>query len=167
MARTEAQTFMPLLINLRHLEEQDLELKGELPAAELEFDVNDPMIRAEKPLLYELKVQQMDQSLLVQGKLHLALQCQCVRCLKAFEYPLDLAAWTRHLALEGEEKVPVVSDCVDLTPIVREDILLEFPQHPLCEVNCSGLPKPEVGKAKTAGPGKQKSTWAELDKLKF
>jgi uncharacterized protein len=70
--------------------------------------------------------------------------------------------------LHGEERVAVVNDCVDLTPYVREDILLEFPQHPLCEPECRGLPKPEIGQAKKgsgAGPIGPASAWAELDKL--
>ena len=160
---------MPILVNLRHLEEDDVELKGELPVEELDLDVHDPMVRAQKPLQYRLDAQKMEHSLLMQGELHLALQCQCVRCLKDFEYRLDLPRWTRLLALEGEEKVPVDSDCVDLTPIVREDILLEFPQHPLCDADCRGLPKADAGKVKKSGPGqtKDKSAWAELDKLKF
>ena len=32
---------MPLKINLRHLEEDEVHLQGELPVAELEFDVQD------------------------------------------------------------------------------------------------------------------------------
>jgi DUF177 domain-containing protein len=162
---------MPLLVNLRHLEEHNLQLKGELPVEELELDIHDEMIRVEKPLRYQIEVQQMEHSLLLQGDLHLTLNCQCVRCLKEFEHTLDVTGWTRHLPLQGEEKVPVSNDCVDLTPLVREDILLEFPQHPLCEAGCRGLPKTDVGKAqKTSGPGQSKpkpSAWAELDKLKF
>jgi uncharacterized protein len=162
---------MPLLVNLRHLEKHNLQLEGELPVEELELDIRDPLVRAEQPLRYELEVQQVDRSLLLQGDLRLALNCECVRCLKPFEYSLELKDWMRHVALEGDEKAAVVNDCVDLTPLVREDILLEFPQHPLCEAGCRGLPKTDVGKAqKTSGPGSNKpkpSTWAELDKLKF
>ncbi len=162
---------MPLLVNLRHLEAHSLELRGELPVAELDLELRDEMVQADKPLRYDLEVQAMEQGLLVQGRLQLALQCECVRCLKPFEYRLDLAEWTRLLPLDGEEKVPVVSDCVDLTPCLREDILLEFPQHPLCETNCRGLPKTTVGQARKTsgcGPTTQKlSAWAELDKLKF
>jgi uncharacterized metal-binding protein YceD (DUF177 family) len=54
---------------------------------------------------------------------------------------------------------------------LREDILLEFPQHPLCETECRGLPAKEMGKAKNttkSGDSAQKpSAWSELDKLKF
>jgi|SRR6185437_6323321 len=161
---------MPLRVNLRHLEEHEIHVKGELPVEELDLDLRDDMCRAEKPLQYNLEVQQMEHELLIQGELHLTLKCECVRCLKAFEHTLHLKPWTRLLPLEGEEKTPVDNDCVDLTPYVREDILLEFPQHPLCETECRGLPT-QTGKAKkSTKPGDSKeepSAWTELDKLKF
>jgi uncharacterized protein len=162
---------MPLLVNLRHLEAHEIKLKGEMPVAELDLGLQDEMCRGEKPLVYDLEVDQMEDSLLIQGKLRLALQCECVRCLKTFEYMLDLEHWTLLLPLEGEEKAPVDNDCVDLTPYIREDILLEFPQHPLCETECRGLPANQTGKAKKttkSGDSRQeKSAWSELDKLKF
>jgi uncharacterized protein len=162
---------MPLLVNLRHLEAHELKLKGELPVADLELDLRDDMCQAEKPLRYDIEVQQIEKELLLQGELHLTLKCECVRCLKSFEHRLDLKHWTRLLALEGGEKAPVDNDCVDLTPYLREDILLEFPQHPLCETECRGLPAKETGKAKKAtkpGDSRQEpSAWADLDKLKF
>ncbi len=160
---------MPLLVNLRHLEDENLELKGELPVEELELELRDDLIRAEKPLEYDIEVQRVDGSLLVRGQLHLTLACQCVRCLKPFNYELTLDDWTVHLPLEGEEKVEVSGDFVDLTPHIREDILLEFPQHPLCEADCRGLPKPNSGKSNTSDSTKMEepSAWAELDKLKL
>jgi uncharacterized protein len=162
---------MPLAINLRHLEARDIQLKGKLPASELDLGLRDDIIRAEKPLCYELEVQKLENAVLVQGHLRLTLQCLCVRCLKPFEYSLELKNWTRHLALEGEEKATVVNDCVDLTAFAREDILLEFPQHPLCEANCGGPPKTFNGRAKKAGgadrPKEKVSVWAKLDKLKL
>lgn len=162
---------MPLLVNLRHLEARNLRLQGELPARQLDFDARDEMIRAEDPLRYDFEVQKVEHGLLAQGRLWLTLHCQCVRCLKPFEYPIALEHWTRHLPLDGEERAPAVGDCVDLTPFVREDILLEFPQHPLCKTDCRGLPGATGGKAQKSGdPGQKKakaSAWAALDKLKF
>lgn len=160
---------MPLLVNLRHLEEHNLEMKGELPVEDLELDLHDEMIRAEKPLQYDFEVQRLDQSLLLSGRLHLTLSCQCVRCLKPFDYELILNNWTAHIPLEGEEKAHVSGDFVDLTPYVREDILLEFPQHPLCAADCRGLPNTNSGKSNTSDPTltDEPSAWAELDKLKF
>lgn len=159
---------MPLLVNLRHLADHNLNLEGELPVTELDLDTRDEMIRAEEPLRYELEVQKLDQSLLLRGGLRLALNCQCVRCLKAFVHRLELRDWTCHIPLTGEERATVVNDCVDLTPYLREDMLLGLPQHPLCKVDCRGLKAAEVGKLKPNqhGPA-EPSAWAELDKLKL
>ncbi len=162
---------MPLLVNLRHLEAHNVRLEGEISVAELDVDSRDEVIQVAHPLHYALDVQKLEGGLLVQGRLSLVLECQCVRCLKAFAYPLDLQDWMCHLPLEGEDAVVVSNDCVDLTPYVREDILLEFPQHPLCDPECRGLPKTHVGKpAKPGSPGQPEtgsSVWVELNKLKF
>ena len=160
---------MPLIVNLRHLEKHDATLRGELPVSELDLDPLDEMIRVTRPLRHELVVQLLDGGLLVRGRLRLALACQCVRCLRPFYLELELNAWTRHLPLEGEERVPVVNDCADLTPWVREDMLLEFPRHPLCRPDCPGVEKLKTDQGQKPG-GKDQlapSAWAELDKLKL
>jgi uncharacterized protein len=165
---------MPLIVNLRHLKENDVTLRGELPAEELDLDIHDEMIRATQPMRHELEVQLLEDSLLVRGWLKLTLDCQCVRCLKPFQRELELNPWTCHLPLEGVEDeegaaVTVASDCIDLTPYVREDMLLEFPRHPLCRPDCQGLEKTGTGGAESAGGGNEPypSAWAELDKLKL
>jgi len=160
---------MPLIVNLRRLKKADVILSGELPLSELDLETHDKVIHATEPLRYELDVQLVDDSLLVRGSLRIALECQCVRCLKPFQQELALDPWTCLLPLQGEEPVAISNDCADLTPHVREDILLELPRHPLCKPECQGLEKPKVGKARKIG-GKDDSipsAWAELDKLKL
>lgn len=159
-----------LTVNLHHLEAHEIHLEGELPVKELELDVHDPMIRAEQPLRYDLTVEKLSDGILVAGSLRLALECECVRCLEPFQHELKVADWTCHLPFAGEEPVTVDNDCVDLTPYLREDILLEFPQHPLCKPDCRGLEKTSTGKAR---PGRNRrdetvpSPWTELNKLKL
>jgi uncharacterized metal-binding protein YceD (DUF177 family) len=49
---------------------------------------------------------------------------------------------------------------------VREDMLLEFPQHPLCKPECAGLKK----KVRSQAGGQEKikpSVWTDLDQLKL
>ena len=162
---------MPLVVNLRQLEAHSIRLKGKLPVTELDIDPHDEVIRVSQPLEHDLEVQQLEDGLLVQGHLHLTLDCQCVRCLKPFQHQLKLDHWACHLPLQGEDRVAVVNDCVDLTPYLREDILLEFPRHPLCNAECRGLPRTSVGKSRnTSGAGKTEvdsSAWTELNKLKL
>ena len=162
---------MPLVFNIRHLELKPLVLQGELMAADLELDGIDELIRIGRPLRHDLEVERHERSILVHGRLVLQLQCECVRCLKAFEQRLELADWACLLPLEGEDKVLVTNDCVDLTPYVREDILLAFPQHPLCESGCRGLPAtPRTGVSPPSGASRAdviSPAWAELNKLKL
>jgi len=159
---------MPLIFNTRHLEEKTLFLKGELPVLELDLEDVDELVHPGKSLSYDLQVEKLDKAILVQGTLSLDLHCECARCLKPYQQTLSLEEWACHLALEGEEMVPIINDCVDLTPYLREDILLAFPQHPLCEPECEGLAEYRKGQAslvRESGP--VSATWAELNKLKF
>jgi uncharacterized protein len=161
---------MPLLVNLHHLTRHIVELEGEMPVHELEIETLDLLIRLEKPLRYKLEAEKLEHELLVRGALHLSLQCQCVRCLKPFRHLLRLDDWVCCLPLAGEEAVAVAGDCVDLTPFLREDILLAFPQHPLCEPECPGLAPADRGKASTqrgAEGTECPSVWSKLDKLKL
>jgi len=160
---------MSLKFNIRHLEQHNLTLNGELSPADLEIDSLDELIHFEEPLLYELELQKLENAVLAQGTLRLVLHCECARCLKPFDRPLSLDHWACHLPLKGDEKVDVVNDLVDLTPFVREDIVLSLPQQPLCEPECKGL---QNASKKLASGGLEKkettsSAWAELNKLKL
>lgn len=162
---------MEISVNLRHLEREEVVLEGELPVEKLDVDARDEVITLHKPLRYTIAVQHLEQSLLLEGRLRLALECYCVRCLKPFEYIIDLNPWRCHVPLEGEDAAPVNNDCVDLTPYAREDILLEFPQHPLCKPECRGLSSKTISSVKKTGDSVDSeagsSPWSELNKLKF
>ena len=162
---------MPLIFNLRHLDEKNLHLKGEIPAEELDVEGLDELVKLQKPVAYDLEIQKLEQAVLAQGTLSLTLDCECARCLKPYQHPLKLEGWACHLPLEGEEMVVVTNDCVDLTPYIREDIVLAFPQHPLCRPDCSGLASIQKKTEKSPGTAAKAdptaAAWAELDKLKL
>ena len=161
---------MPLLINLRHLEKKSLLLNGELDVESLDLEGVDELIHLQAPLCYDLEIEKFEKSILAQGSLELNLTCECVRCLKSFAFLLALDDWTCHLELEGEEMVAITNDCVDLTPLIREDILLELPRHPLCKPDCRGLSSSLHGTIRLGGNDESKvtaSAWTELNKLKL
>ncbi|HEY9174389.1 MAG TPA: YceD family protein [Verrucomicrobiae bacterium] len=161
---------MRLLVNLRHLERHAAVLKGELSVEELAIETLDELIRVNKPLRYDFQAELVGDELLLRGALELELECDCVRCLKPTMHLIRLADWTCVLPLTGEEAVVREGDFVDLTPSVREDILLAFPQHPLCEPECPGLAPADPEKSNTR-PGERPTAaplaWTELDKLQF
>jgi len=155
---------MSLIVNLEDLKEANLRLEGELSLEVVETEANDELIKVDKPLAYELEASLLDDSLLVRGRLELPLDCECARCLKPFVHTIDLPDWTLHLPLAGEDAIETINDSVDLTPWVREDTLLGFPQRPLCAPDCSGLKAagPE-GSTAVAGTEPSPSPWAQLD----
>ena len=158
---------MPVIVNLRHLEFKNVELEGELTPKELELDNVDEMIHINQPLKYELEVEDSGANLLVQGKIQLTLDCECVRCLRPFQHTISLDPYILSVPLEGEDKAKVDNDLVDLTPYLREDTLLAFPQHPLCEADCDRLPPVKENKQAATSVQGQKSAWDELNKLKL
>jgi uncharacterized protein len=65
---------------------------------------------------------------------------ECRRCLERASGGLELAV--RELYTEdgdGEETYTLEGDDVDLEPLVRDAVLLELPQAPLCRPDCAGL----------------------------
>jgi uncharacterized metal-binding protein YceD (DUF177 family) len=160
---------MSLIINIHRLEKKALLLEGELTAEEMQWDTRDEMIRLNQPLFYKLEVQRLEQNILAQGQLRQVLDCICVRCLNAFEHAVVLDHWSCLLPLEGEEKAEVINDGVDLTPYIRDDIFLAFPQHPVCGSQCEGLAPRQENEAQGRSwkSGSAASVWADLDKLKL
>lgn len=160
---------MPLLLNLRLLQKEPLELSDELPVAELDLGREDDVIHLNHPLAYDLTATDLDDAVLVQGELRLTLDCECVRCLTRFTLEVEVPEFAVHLPLKGEDAVPVADDCVDLTPFLREDILLTLPQHPLCKPDCRGLSQFAAGGAsgQTSQTNAGASAWAALNKLKL
>jgi uncharacterized protein len=162
---------MALLQNIRVLEKNNVQLQGDLAVKELDIDTLDDMIHLNSPLKYDLNLSRLGSHIIVQGTLEIVLNCNCVRCLRAFEHHIHLKDWICHIPLEGEEQTSIKKDCVDLTPFLREDILLVFPQHPLCETDCRGLDNPFDVNAKSSdtpdSSNDSESAWSKLDKLKL
>lgn len=159
---------MPLLINLQELEDHDKPLCGELPSEEVEFDIDDDVTTPAQTLMFELNAHSLPDALLVRGKLHLDLHCKCVRCMEPFLYSIDFPDWICHIPTEGEDKAPIIKGCVDLTPYIREDMLLAFPQHPLCRENCPGLLTKDSKKSEDSSDDDGSSSpWDQLNQLKL
>jgi len=154
---------MPIHVNMARLERGTVELEGEVPLEELEIEEVDDLVGCTSPLKYDLEVDLVGDAVLARGLLEWPFDCHCARCLKPFTHVVRLPDWTCHLALEGDDKVPILNDIVDLTPYAREDTLLDLPQHPLCSEDCDGG---DFGPQEpTGGKGETTSPWQVLDNL--
>jgi uncharacterized protein len=142
-----------------------------MPVSDLDLYQIDEMISFGAFLKYDFEIERQDNAFFAQGSLEIPIHCECVRCLKRFEKSLILSPWSCFLPLEGEEKVLVINDSVDLTPYLREDIVLALPQHPLCDPDCGGL-KPvqqpdDIRSTRRVGEESSNPRWSDLDKLKL
>lgn len=149
-------------INVKRIPEEGKTLAGAEPASMMELD--EPAVHFRKEVAYVLHAQIQGNALLVTGRLDTPATLQCSRCLKEFERPLRVEQFVFHQELTGE-------DFVDLTPQMREDIILELPQRALCVEGCRGL-CPQCGKDLNRGPCQCPPRsgdlqWHALDQLKI
>lgn len=159
---------MSLKVNLRLLEKESIQLDGDILGSELAPDFHDELMRLSHPVEYELTVDRQSESLLVIGSLRTHVDCECSRCLKSFVLSVRLDEFSVLSPLEGEDALPVDGDFADLTPSVREDILLSLPTNPLCGPDCRGLkPKGQSRELQVREQAEPNKAWSALDNLKL
>ena len=144
-------------VHLRQIKVDGLHLDGEedCPIADLAGED----VRCAGPLHYVLDLGISEGALWASGSLNQPVELRCVRCLEAFPFEIKVNPFSVHLELTGPE-------VVDLTPQVREDILLNLPAHPHCDREGGRVCK--AAKVEThAEDGKAKADWSALDKLKL
>jgi uncharacterized metal-binding protein YceD (DUF177 family) len=148
--------FVPALVTA----ERPLEIKEEISPEILQLDAT--IARVEKPVVAELVVQKEEENFLVTGWATTALSLVCGRC--AVWMPWPIRAKVEHL-FEGPHP-----NSIDLTPFIREDILLELPLNAVCRLGTDGRcpvtgelyqPPPE-----TSGTLVGEEVWEALSKLK-
>ena len=149
--------FSPALVT----EEHPLDINEELSAGILGLD--GASARAEQPIRAELVVQKEEEDFLVTGWAVTSLSLVCGRCAGWLPWPIR--APVEHL-FEGPHP-----NCIDLTPYIREDILLELPLNAVCRLGADGRcpvtgelyqPPPE-----TSGTLAGEEVWEALSKIKL
>ena len=149
--------FFPALVT----EEHPLAINEELSVEVL--GLNGTSARAEQPIRAELVVQKDEENFLVTGWATTSLSLLCGRCAGWLPWPIR--ARVEHLF---EAPHP---NCIDLTPLIREDILLELPLNAVCRLGADGRcpvtgelyqPPPETSGTLAGG-----EVWEALSKIKL
>jgi uncharacterized metal-binding protein YceD (DUF177 family) len=144
-------------IHLKQIPAEGLHLEGEenCPVPELEREG----IRCVGQLHYNIDIGISDGALWANGSLNQPVELSCVACLERFIHEIKVPAFALHTELHGPETV-------DLTPFMREDILLNLPAHPHCDRD-GGRVCHAAYREMAARETKRKSDWSALDKLKL
>jgi uncharacterized protein len=143
-------------IHLKQIPAQGLHLEGDedCPIEELKTD----SVRCAGPLHYNLDIGISGGALWANGQLRQPVELQCVSCLEKFIHIIEVPAFAVHRELAGPETI-------DLTPFIREDILLNLPAHPHCDRDGHGECK--AARLEAVSEVKRKPDWSPLDKLKI
>lgn len=136
--------------------------EGEEPVSILGLE--DSKVRLTSPIWYRMWVQPVSDRLVVKGEWGLKLDLECGRCADFFSTTLGDSSFLRDYEISGG------LETVDVTPDIREDVLLALPAYPVCREECRGL-CPTCGKNLNSGscscqpPGSLR--WGSLDGLKL
>lgn len=88
----------------------------------------------------DLTVESLTDGLVVNGSVRAAFLGQCRRCLSPLEGFIDVEVHELYqLQVTDPDAFPIVGDQIDLVPMVRETVLLELPDAPVCRPDCAGL----------------------------
>lgn len=143
---------------------EGISLSGDLTGDEL--GLTDAGVSVRGALAVGLDLRAVERTICVTGVVEGTAVRQCVRCLKEFDDPM---AFSVRVAYEREMKAAVPSarredsrkkktetvevepeeqnddlyyytgDHLDLAPMLREQVILASPMHPLCREECLGL----------------------------
>src|SRR6516165_12163308 len=81
------------------------------------FQLQDDQVHPVGTVEYSLDIGMSGSSLFATGEIGVDFELVCVSCLKRFVYPVQISNFATQIELTGAE-------LVDLTPSLREDILL-------------------------------------------
>jgi len=146
-----------LRVDLRELAQgRAIETRGELKQDDPVLDGTE--VRLQEPVVVQGRLQALgDGRFYWQGTARTVVAGECRRCLTPVETPLQVeigALFTQDPdAQDDPDSYPVAPDAteVDVTPAVREELVLAAPRYVVCRDDCKGI-CPQCGKDLNAGP---------------
>jgi uncharacterized protein len=161
----------PLLINATELLRQPGSRRRiEVTVAPDAAGLDDDRLRGEVAVAVDAESSLDD--IVVSGHLSVPWRDECRRCLRPMSGVLDVAVEERYVPQSDPagQAFPITGGRIDLTPMVREEVLLALPDGPLCRPDCPGLCPVCGADLQDAPCGCETSArderWAVLDQLR-
>lgn len=144
-------------VHLKQIPAAGLHLEGEEECPISELDAEG--IRSAGRLHYNIDIGVSSGALWANGSISQPVELRCVSCLEKFVHEIEVPAFAVHTELRGPETL-------DLTPFIREDLLLNLPAHPHCDRDGGRICKSKYIET-SKQDAKRESDWSALDKLKL
>jgi len=112
---------------------------------------------------YHMRVDRTGDEYLVTGKIETAFRLSCSRCMEPIPWKINVNSYAISFPAEGTQ-------AIDLTPSIREDILLTLPIAPGCKLDgeerCPVTGVIHKPKTDDFSEMHRKSVWDALEKIK-
>ncbi len=159
-------------LNARELLRQpglDKRIEVSLDASELGVDDG----RISGPVGVDLHAVSTIDGITVRGRITMPWHAACRRCLAEVHgvTAIDVDEVYQDEVADGADAFEIEGDQIDLVPAIREYLLIELPDDPLCRDDCAGI-CPVCGIDRNTGSCSCDTTvrderWAVLDELRF
>jgi len=123
-------------INANQILPDGLCLEEEVVASTLELETE--IVKFRKPIKIKADITKITNALSADVFLKYSICVTCGRCLKEVELDFNKNFILNYLVSKSES-------LIDLSPDIREEIILDYPLKPLCDPDCKGL-CPKCGK---------------------
>ena len=117
-------------IDARNIPAEGLLREENIPPEALDPDTE--LIALDAPVAVKAKIFRIGDTLDVSADIRAVMRLLCSRCLCSFSTPLEKSFRFDHLLQQGEEEA-------DLTPYIRDELMVDYPMKPLCKDSCKGL----------------------------
>lgn len=135
---------------VKDIGEAGLEIRVDLSLAWLSAECADLNLKpGNEGLLFQGRLEAVGEEFLLRGVLHGVVIGQCARCLEEAKVPVEVtltSTFTEEIPeddqedlAEGDDLVLIENGIVDISPILRDELLLALPMSPICSETCKGI----------------------------
>lgn len=117
-------------ININQLPVEGLTLEDKIDPSALDLDTD--TIKFRQPLEVTAEVSRITNAISIGLTLTGLMHLNCSRCLSDYQ-----VAFEKRLKLNYQ--ADNLEPAIDLNPVIREEIILDYPIRPLCSPECKGL----------------------------
>lgn len=148
-------------ISVVEFPEYGLDLQGEVSTEGFDLPTKDYFDW--NTIRYHLHVDRSGGEYLVTGQIGTSMRLSCSRCMEPIPWEIKIGSYAASFPAEGVQ-------AIDLTPSIREDILLSLPIAPGCKLDgeerCSITGVIHKPKADDFSELHRKSVWDALENIK-
>jgi uncharacterized protein len=131
----------PLLVNAHEMLRRPGTIKSvELSVPANALDIDDARLVPDRDIVVTLRCESLSDGIVVDGSVRADFRGDCRRCLVPLTGSVEVEVHELYqVVLTDPDAFPIENDQIDLAAMVRESVLLDLPDGPVCRPDCAGL----------------------------